>query len=185
MTEKQIVQEESIIEAAKKESNKFKPLYEKYYVVIFRFVYNKVEEKETAADITSHVFLKALLNLHKYQHKNLPFSSWLYRIAHNEVMQYYRKAKKEKVVYISEDLVLNLTEDPETLDPELLKIKLESALAALEYKEIEMIQLRFYEGLPFKDIGQILNISENNAKVKIYRLLDKIKKKLSQSVESI
>ncbi len=179
LTEKEILKEEILIEDAKSDSQYFKPLYEKYFNPIFRFVFEKVEGKDTAADITSHVFLKALLNLQNYQNKKLPFSAWLYRIAHNEVMQYYRKTKKERVIYISEDLVKNLAEETDFIDPEILKIKLDNALENLDYQEVEMIQLRFYQGLSFKEIGLIYNITENYSKVKTYRILDKIKKRIS------
>lgn len=179
LTEKEILQEELLIEDAKHDSQYFKPLYEKYYNPIFRFVYNKVEGKDTAADITSHVFLKALLTIHQYQFKKLPFSAWLYRVAHNEVMQYYRKSKKELVVHISEDLILNLAEDSDSVDSEVLKTKLEKAMENLDYEELEIIQLRFYQGLSFKEIGHIFNITENYSKVKTYRILEKIKKNIS------
>lgn len=179
LTEKEILEEELLIENAKRDASQFKPLYEKYYISIFRFIYNKIDNKHISADITSLVFLKALQNISKYQHKNLPLSAWLYKISYNEVMQYFRKSKKEKVIFISEDLIFNLAEDTESTEREILCAKLETALEELEYQEIEIIQLRFHEGLSFKEIGHILNISENYAKVKTYRLLDKIKKKIS------
>lgn len=181
LTEKEILQEEILIEDAKLDSKRFKPLYEKYYIIIFRFIYNKVDDKETAADLTSHVFLNALLHISKYQHKKLPFSAWLYKIASNEIMQYYRKAKKERIIFITEELVSNLAEDQETLNPEILKTKLEAAMQHLEYQEMEILQLRFYENLSFKEIGHIFNITENYAKVKTYRLLEKIKKSMANT----
>lgn len=179
LSEKEILLEEILIDEAKENPQRFRPLYEKYYNKIFRFIYSKVEGKEESADLTSQVFLKALLHLPNYQHRNLPFSSWLYRIAYNEVLQYFRKVKKESVIHINENFLLNLAEEVDATDLENLKIHLETTLQDLKIEELEIIQLRFYQALSFKEIGLILNISENNAKVKTYRLLEKIRKKIS------
>ena len=81
--EKEMTEEYALVEAAKADISKFASLYNKYYERIFRFIHTRLDDKELAFDTASQVFLKAMLNLQKYEFKGAPFSSWLYRIAGN------------------------------------------------------------------------------------------------------
>lgn len=178
---KDINQEEeiAIIERAKKDPEKFGVLYNRYYKPIFIFIHKRTNDKECSADIASHVFLKALTNLNSYVHQGFPFSSWLYKIALNEVNEYYRKKNKKRVVSIEstglERLTNALIEGESDLELNEKRFYLSEALKQLEALEIQLVELRFFEEKSFKEIGYILNITENNAKVRTYRLLDKIK----------
>ncbi|HTH55504.1 MAG TPA: RNA polymerase sigma factor [Cyclobacteriaceae bacterium] len=170
-------EEERIIEEAKKDPRCFKWLYEKYFKRIFLFIYHKVENKNEASDLTSQVFLKAMQRLHQYQSRGLPFSSWLYRIAINECVDFFRKNKRSKVVYVEETSFRNLFEEmfPEDISEELEK-KLHLVLKELNDAELQIIELRFFESMSFKMIAEILETSENNVKAKTYRLLEKMRK---------
>ncbi len=178
---KDINQEEeiTIIERAKKDPEKFGVLYNHYYKPIFIFIHKRTNDKDCSADIASHVFLKALTNLNSYVHQGFPFSSWLYKIALNEVNEYYRKKNKRRVVSIEstglERLANVLIEGESDLELSEKRLHLSEALKQLEALEIQLVELRFFEEKSFKEIGYILSITENNAKVKTYRLLDKIK----------
>jgi len=83
----------AIIERAKLNPAHFAPLYKKYHEVIFRYIFKRVDEEETAYDITSCVFIKAITNLPKYEYRGIPFSSWLFRIAKSELYQSFRDKK--------------------------------------------------------------------------------------------
>jgi RNA polymerase sigma-70 factor (ECF subfamily) len=78
------------IEAARVDPDAFGVLYEKYYRQIFIFIHRRTDNEELTADLCSLTFLKAMLHLSKYQHRGLPFSSWLFRIALNEVHMFFR-----------------------------------------------------------------------------------------------
>lgn len=165
------------IEAARRDPAQFRPLYEKYYSTIFRFVYRRVDDKELTADLTSQVFLQALMHLPRYEVRAVPFSAWLYRIATNEVLQFFRKQNRVGVVrqvMIGEELVSELHEEGE--EKERLVERLALTLEKLSEQEVQLIELRFYEQMSFRDIGYTLRITENNAKVRTYRLLEKMKK---------
>ena len=99
-SKQQLMLEEEQIKAAQKNSLLFEPIYNKYYENIVRFIYQRVNTKEEAFDITSQVFYKCMLNLKKYEFRGLPFSAWLYRIALNELNMLYRNNKLEKVLNI-------------------------------------------------------------------------------------
>jgi RNA polymerase sigma-70 factor (ECF subfamily) len=134
--------------------------------------------KDDASDLTSQVFYNALLNIKKYSHKGLPFSSWLYRIAVNESNQLFRKQKKQQHIVLDDTNINILSEEIHfSEEPGTTKL-LHGALQSLKKAEINIIELRFFEGLSFKEVGEILKITENNAKVKCYRVLDKLRIKM-------
>jgi RNA polymerase sigma-70 factor (ECF subfamily) len=174
------LEEEQLIEAAKRDPERFRPLYQKYFKTIFLFIHHKVDDKEVTADLTSQVFLKALLHLPGYKSQGLPFSAWLYRIATNEVMQYFRSTKQVRKILVDEELLSRLHEETEEPTLEALQTKLETVLPQLSLDEIQLIELRFYDARPFREIAFILNISENTAKVRSHRVVEKLRKKMLQ-----
>jgi RNA polymerase sigma-70 factor, ECF subfamily len=178
----EIKNELAIIAKAKADPNRFSPLYEKYYKQIFLFIYRRVDDEDHTADLTSQVFLKAILNLPKYEYKGVPFSAWLYRIASNEVNQYFRQAKTTRTISIEEEglsrLIGELSEEEED-QHEKEQIIMES-LNCLTKEEVQYLELRFFEDKSFREIGYILLVTENNAKVKTYRIIDKIKKMMGK-----
>ncbi len=179
-TEQQLNSEQEIIEAAKKDLLHFKKLYNKYYEQIFRYVYQRMDDKDTAHDVTSQVFLKSMNNLNKFKYKGVPFSAWLFRIASNEVIQFYKDKKSERTVQIQTDYIQDIVANESELRREQLSIVIEE-IAELPAKELELIELRYFEKRPFKEISQILNITESNAKVRIHRIVAKLKQSLKNN----
>lgn len=180
LTKSAISNEASLIERAKKNSADFRPLYEHYYNPIFRFVLRRLGDKQLTADVTSQVFLKALQGIGRYTDHGVPFSAWLYRIAINEVSMFFRKQKNERFVTVEAETLVHLHEElTENLSIESLKDRLAAMLQKLSEPELHLIELRFFEQLSFRQIAEILDITETNAKVKVYRTLDKLKKYFS------
>jgi RNA polymerase sigma-70 factor (ECF subfamily) len=140
-------------------------------------VHRRIGDKETSADITSQIFLKALVNLKKYESRGLPFSAWLFRIAINECSDFFRKMKKERLVSIDSAGVGMLFEDLTVeYGIEDLYGRLPQMLLKLSADELQIIELRYFEQRPFREVADILGISEIYAKVKVYRTLDKMKR---------
>lgn len=164
------------IQAAQGNPRLFRPLYNRYYETIFRFIYRRTGKEELAADICSQVFLKAIQKLPRYQFKGVPFSAWLYRIASNEVTQHFRTVQKNRVVSIDDFGFLDIFSEIEGQDNPDYRTALISALDQLKETDLQLIELRFFEQRPFKEIADILTITESNAKVKTYRILEKLKK---------
>jgi RNA polymerase sigma-70 factor, ECF subfamily len=179
-TNEQLNEELTIIEAAKLNPEHFAPLYNKYYKQIFNYVYQRMESKDTAFDITGQVFLKALTNIQKYQFKGVPFASWLYRIAHNEVMQLFRTQKDKRAVNADiGDLRFICEENEEPFFEEYIPA-IKKLILELDNSDLQMVELRFFEKRPFKEIAEILEITEVNAKVRMYRIIEKLKKSISK-----
>ena len=183
LNETQLQQELRHIEAAKKNPRRFGVLYDKYYRQIFLFVFKRTGDEDIAGDIVSQVFLKAMNNLHKYKYKGVPFSAWLYRVASNEVNQHYRNQKKDRTISLERthvDRVMGMVdnEDGDAGNKDFyLKIMIET-LHEMKPEEVQIIELRFFEQRPFKEVAFILDITENNAKVKVYRILERLRKRL-------
>lgn len=176
-----IAEEASIIEKSQHDPVHFRALYEKYFKRIFLFVYRRVGDKESTGDLTSQIFLKALMNINKYEPRGLPFSAWLFRIALNECSNFFRKQKRDRCVSLDSAAVDTLFEDI-TADhgkTELLE-KLPQMLQRLRADELQLIELRYFEQRPFREVGDILGITETHAKVRVYRTLDKMKKMFVQ-----
>lgn len=173
-----IAAEESIIEKSQLDPAHFKPLYEKYFKRVFLFVHRRVGDRNTASDVTSQIFLKALLNIKKYESRGLPFSAWLYRIALNECNSFFRKLKRTRYVSLETSGVHDLADDVGGEHREELLARLPEALRRLSYDELQLIEFRYFERRPFKEVADILDITEANAKIRVYRVLDIIKKML-------
>jgi RNA polymerase sigma-70 factor (ECF subfamily) len=175
-TAKDIDAEGHLIRQAQIDPTRFSVLYDKYYKPVFVFIYRRTDDKDLTADLTSQVFLKAITHLPKYQHKGLPFSAWLFRIAVNEINMLFRKNKNRRSLAIEEIGLEVLVEEIGGNEKEEEIELLLKAIQRLALEEVHYIELRFFEGRSFKEIGTILEITENNAKVRTYRILDKIKK---------
>jgi RNA polymerase sigma-70 factor (ECF subfamily) len=177
-TKEKLSSEEQQVKAAQQNPEQFKLLYQQYYKSIFRFVYQRVDSKEEAADLTSQVFLKALFNIKKYEFKGLPFSSWLYRIALNELNMSFRHEKVQRAYNAEQEQlqeIITELKDHDSIEREQQLIK---AIGDLDADNAQLIEMRYFEKRSFKEIADILDITENNAKVKTYRVIDKLKSKL-------
>jgi RNA polymerase sigma-70 factor, ECF subfamily len=169
--------EEQMILRSQTDPEAFRPLYEKYFKRIFLFVLHRVEDRSQAADLTSQAFLKALLHIKRFKFRGLPFSSWLFRIALNECNDYFRKTSRYRMVTIEDKAVAYLYEELTNHSREEdLRQQLPAILQKLTGEELQLIELRFFEQRPFKEVADIIGITETYAKVKVYRILQKMKK---------
>jgi RNA polymerase sigma-70 factor (ECF subfamily) len=176
--------EELEIERAKADPARFRPLYDRYYERILKFLYQRLDDKEDAYDLCSQVFLKALTNLGKYRSMGVPFSSWLYRIARNELNLFFRRSKTQRTVNIESEGLHQIIDEMDESRLDIYGESLIQAVAELDSASLELIEMRYFEKMSFKEIGDILQITENNAKVRTYRILDRLKKTITKKQKS-
>lgn len=174
-SEKKLDQELEWITLAKSDPRHFAPLYEKYHEQIFRYVNQRMDDTELAFDVTSQVFLKALKNLHKFEYRGVPLGSWLYRIAKSELNQAFRDRKAKRAINIEKTHVATFMEVFHEEENKINKKRLFKALDLLKDGDLQLIEMRYFEERPYKEMGEILDITENNAKVKTFRALEKLK----------
>jgi len=172
----QLLQDElDLIKKAQKNPEQFGPLYKKYHEQIFRYIYQRMDDIDLAHDITAQVFMKAILHISTYEYRGVPFSSWLYRIAKSELYQSFRDKKTERTINIDTINVAVIIDEIESDEREENKKHLLNTLSLLKEKDVQLIELRFFEKRSFKEMGEILELTENNAKVKTFRALEKLK----------
>jgi len=176
--------EKEIINEAKKNPEAFGLLYDKYYQPIFSYVLKRTANLELAQDLTSQTFFKALKGLGNFRWQNIPFSSWLYRIATNEVNSFYRKHKKFIQISLEEIPEIPSKDNPDEelkmAEKELKSkeefIKLHQSISKLDLIYQTVITLRFFDKKKISEIGQILGKPEGTIKSQIHRALKELKK---------
>ncbi len=167
--------EKELIIAAQSDPERFAPLYDHWYKAVFLFVFKRVNDNDTTADITSQVFLKALLAIRSYKFTGAPFSSFLFRIAHNEINMHFRKNSNHSTVSLDEGDLGKLTEEAGEEETEENYILMTEALNELPEEQTHLIELRFFDKNSFTDMAYILGLTEAGTKMKLYRVLEKLK----------
>ena len=164
---------------AKEDLKEFDFLYRKYFPKINNFVFHRVENEAIRNDIVSNVFYKAMKKLTFFRFINsrkCSFSSWLFRIAVNEINQYYRNLKRENKI-----MEMSLA-NPQTnyeLDYELVKEKMKN----LSSDEQNLIAFKYFEKMKNAEIAEIYNKKEGAIKVQIHRAMNKLRSILEKEVE--
>lgn len=166
------------VQAAVRDRALFRPLYERHFEPVFRFIFRRTADEALTADLCSQVFLKAMQKLDSYTFQGVPFSAWLFRIAGNEIGQHYRTVQKNRVVSAEEAQLGQIMEPKEEDDSQKNYEALLAALEDLSPADLELVEMRFFEDRPFKEIADILGISEANAKMRTYRILERMKRKI-------
>lgn len=139
---------------------------------------------EEAEDILQEVFIKVYLNLNDFN-TNLKFSSWIYRITHNQVISNYRKIKARPEHINIEDndyLIKNLSSDfdiSKELDQQILKEKVKKILEAMDIKYREVLILKYLEGRDYEEISDILTKPLGT----VATLINRAKKRFKQEME--
>ena len=174
--------EYKIIRRAKNGSaNDFGLLYDHYIAQIYRFVLLKVSHKQEAEDLSHEIFLSAWKNIERYYDRGLPFSSWLYQIARNKIIDYYR-VKKEAVAIdnVSENEFAIKNVLNEDLDHNSAIKKVKSYFQYLSEEQQNVIILRFIEDLSPAEIANAINKSEGAVRIIQHRAIKQLKKVFDQ-----
>ncbi len=156
----------------------FTLLYERYADKLYRFVYFKTWHRETAEDLVSVAFMKALENIAKFDSSRGNFSSWLYRIAHNTVIDHYRTAKPtldiDEIFGLSAKT--NLAEETQ-INRSLAEVK--DYLLKLDQATRDLIIMRLWQGLSYQEIADITGKSAGSLKMAASRALRELRASLS------
>lgn len=173
-------EERNMVLAAQKNPKHFRFIYEIYFDRIFLYIHRRVKDEVVADDLTSQTFYLAMVHIRSFKFQGVHFSSWLYKIATNELNMYFRKhAQQTRHISLSTAAIEVLCKETESDFNEERIAMLCKALERLLPEELQLIEWRFFEACSFREIGYRLEITEANAKVKTYRLLDKLKEMLT------
>src|SRR5688572_19588188 len=170
--------DEQVIARCHQDMQAFGVLYERYYRNVFLFVFKRVSDEETAADVASHTFLKAMLNLKTFEFRGAPFGAWLLRIARNELIDHFRKNARMRCVSADSTGLLDFLRDTsEAYSEEHLDLAM-TEIKSLEPDDLWLIELKYFEKRPFAEVATIMNITEANAKVRAHRIIEKLRERV-------
>jgi|CXWL01.1.fsa_nt_gi RNA polymerase sigma-70 factor (ECF subfamily) len=167
-----------LVEETQKGNTKaFGELYDAYFSQIHKYVYYKVAA-EHVDDLVGTIFIKAWTKIKKYRRTGFPFSSWLFRIAHNTLVDHYRTHKQ---YYELEEKITDESMDPQALlEKNLNGERVHQALRKIGKNYQEVILLKFMNDMSNDEIAQMLDTSESNVRTMQFRALKKLKAELQE-----
>lgn len=174
-----------LIRASQGDRDAFGELYARYIDRIFNYVYYRTGNTHDAEDLTARVFQRAMNHIHNYTDRGVPFSAWLYRIAHNLVANWHRDRSRKREIPISDIPVLPAKGDhPET---KLVHTEEQDALLRLIRRlppeRQQLLILKFVENLSNAEIGQIMGRSEGAIKSLYHRTLLALRDQIGDQVQ--
>jgi RNA polymerase sigma-70 factor (ECF subfamily) len=157
-------------------------LYDQHYEAVFRYLASRVAERQTAEDLTGEVFKRMLTGLAQYRPMGLPFRAWLFRIAHNLLIDHYRKESGHMLVTLQEtERQARGGDDPASVVEQKLTLEhANQALAELDPPQRDVLTLRFLSGLSLKEVALALGKTEDAVKALQRRGLAALRLALAQ-----
>jgi RNA polymerase sigma-70 factor, ECF subfamily len=159
-------------------TKEFSEIYDSHADKIYRFIYYKTLQRELAEDLTSNTFLNALEHIDQYDARRGSITVWLYKIARNLVIDHYRK--KRNTVDIDDVWDLASGEDVEKGVLATMQIaELKTALGKLPAEQRDIVILRIWEDLPYKEIAEIVDKTESACKMMFSRVIARLRNELA------
>lgn len=181
MSEKQ--DEKALIEAAKTNPAAFGELYRTYVDQIYNYIFYRTGSAKDAEDLTGKTFFKAMSHIKNYKHMGLPFSAWLYRIAHNLVANYHRDRSRKQEISLTNipgQVLPQMEMQPETHVVHTQEVEgLLATIRDLAPNRQELLILKFIDQLSNAEIGQIMRKSEGAIKSLYHRTLIELRERMN------
>lgn len=174
--------EKALIERAKEDKEAFGKLYELYVDRIYNYVYYRTGNVADAEDLTAKIFVRAMKHIPRYRDQGVPFSAWLYRIAHNLVANWHRDNSRRQMVALDDITHWHVGAESPEFATQLLEDKalLLSAIRRLPNDRQELLILKFVERLSNAEIGNIMGRSEGAIKSLYHRTLLSLREDLHE-----
>jgi RNA polymerase sigma-70 factor (ECF subfamily) len=174
-------EEDLVRRAQRRDPEAFGVLYEEHFDRIYRYVLLRVRNQADAEDITQQVFLRALESIGSYRWRGTPFASWLFRIAHNLVVDYWKKKSRERTAAVATEDIDEAVAAPAGDPAELAELRfdmkqLTAACERLSEGQREVISLRFAGGLSVAEAARVMGKSEGAVKVLQHAALVKLRR---------
>lgn len=156
--------------------NSFSILVDRYKDLIFTIAIRMLKNREEAEEVAQDIFVKIFKSLSKFKGDS-KFSTWIYKIAYNTCLDVLKKYNKQNnFIPIDEYLEKQIPELENIFDTLVLKeqqVIIQKCLSLLPYEESILLTLYYYEDQSLEEIAKVLNINQNNAKVKLFRIRKK------------
>ena len=176
-----ILDDAALVLRARTDSNAFGELYQRYVKKIYSYIYYRTGNAHDAEDLTARVFHRALQHIETYVERGLPFSAWLYRIAHNLVANWHRDRTRRKVIPLDEFVAAGLrTESPDSDSEQQEEYdELLAAIRRLPEERQQLLILKFVDKLSNVEVGAIMDRSEGAIKSLYHRTLQALREDLT------
>ncbi len=172
VTEELLSEEEILAKASSGDLDAYGMLYERYVDRIFNYVYYRTGSVDDAEDLTARVFQRAMKHITNYTDRGVPFSAWLYRIAHNLVANWHRDRSRRQEIPLSDEPIIAKLDHPEvTLVRTEQQESLLKLIRSLPTERQNLLILKFVEHLSNAEIGTIMGRSEGAIKSLYHRTL--------------
>lgn len=160
-------------------------IYDRYSTRIYNYIYHRVGDAHLAEDLTASVFTKMLEAIRSAKLWRTSFSGWLYRIAHNMVVDYYRSGRKDSDLPLEERFVTLRGDPVKSLDVSLAQAQIRKAIGQLTPEQCQVILLKFAEGMSNTEIAEIMGKTEGAIKSLQHRALDALRRVLADEGETL
>jgi RNA polymerase sigma-70 factor, ECF subfamily len=174
--------DEVLVQRARTEPAAFGVLYERHLSSIYGYVYRRTGNTAEAEDLTAKVFYRALDHLDRYEPRGVPFTAWLFRIAHNLVVNWYRDNQRRRTIAldIAEPMLESSPEEPNRIAEEKEeRTLLMTAVRRLSDDRQRLLVLKFASDLSNAEIGAIMGRSEGAIKALLHRTMESLRRMLS------
>lgn len=176
-------EQQLVLQAQAGNAEAFGQLYDAYMERIYRFIYFRVEDQQTAEDLTSQVFLRAWNNLDRFRLGKTPYLAWLYTIAHNAVIDHYRTRKPTAAL---DDVRLSQPDHAESVENNIdFEVEMQSikvAMQTLTDDQQQVLTLKFIEGMTNDQIARHLGKREGAVRALQMRGLRALARQLEEKM---
>ncbi len=154
-------------------------LYEENFDKIYRYIVLKIGDRAEAEDMTQQVFLNALKSISSYKWKGMPFSAWLFRIAHNQVVDHYRRKSRSTTVPLDENIASGYDNPGREAERKMEIEEMNRATKQLTNAQQEVISLRFAGELSIAEVARVMRKSEGAIKALQHAAIISLRKIMS------
>jgi len=177
--------DEILIGRAQADAREFEPIYERYVAQIYAYIYYRVGNVQDAEDVTARTFYQAMTHLHRYTSRGIPFSAWLFRIAHNLVANWHRDSSRRQTFSLdaivdTADTTSSLSDQAEDKDDAQ---RLWRVVRRLPPERQQLLVLKFVDELSTEQISVIMGRSEGAVKALLHRTLVALRQQLKPQTE--
>jgi len=173
--------EERLVQRAREyDREALSQLYRSHVSAVYRYIYLRVGREDLAEDLTGDVFLKMVEGIGSFDYRGVPFAAWLFRIAHDRVVDYFRRQAGKETVSLSEGLNVPSEGLGATAEAALSRERLRQAFGQLTEEQKQVIVLKFGEGLTNAEVGRLLGKGEGAVKSLQHRALASLRQFLEK-----
>lgn len=176
-----VVNEKQLIQLAQKgQEDALTELYQRHIQAIYRYIFFRVGDATAAEDITSEVFMQMVRSLPRYQERGAPFAAWLFRIAHDRLVDHLRRSAIRQVDELPEDLIDEYPGPETQAEINLNHTQLFEALRTMTDEQQTVLQLRFIEDYSLEETARLMHKNVGAIKALQHRALKTLTRKFKR-----